>query len=128
MPQILQGYPGLAQSLYDKYGGFGTVNKIVLTFYDAVLDSEQIGDFFEDIDMPRLIDHQTKFMASLLGGPASFSDEHLRRAHRGMEISDAHYDELKDILRDSLGANGVSAPDIDTVLAKVEHLRQVVRA
>ena len=43
-------------TLFDKYGGFATVSKVVMSFYDRVLDSDQIGEYFEDIDMKRLID------------------------------------------------------------------------
>ncbi len=56
------------QSLFDKYGGFSKVSKIVLAFYDTLLDSDEIGPFFDDIDMTKMVDHQTKFVASLLGG------------------------------------------------------------
>lgn len=67
----------MTATLFQKYGGFASISRVVLTFYDKALDSDQIGGFFDDIDMPRLVDHQTKFIASLLGGPASYSDERL---------------------------------------------------
>ena len=46
----------MARSLFEKYGGFKTVSKIVMDFYEMALDSDQIGDYFENIDMGRLID------------------------------------------------------------------------
>ncbi len=36
----------MASSLFQKYGGFAAISRVVLTFYDKVLDSDQIGDFF----------------------------------------------------------------------------------
>jgi len=62
----------MASTLFDKYGGFGTVSKIAMDFYEATLESDQVGDYFHDIDMAKLNDHQTKFVSSLIGGPASF--------------------------------------------------------
>ena len=53
------------QTLFEKYGGFSSVSKVVLAFYDTLLDSDDIGPFFDDIDMSRMVDHQTKFVASL---------------------------------------------------------------
>jgi hemoglobin len=44
---------------FDKYGGFSTVSRVVMTFYDKVLDNDTVGPYFDDIDMPRQIDHQT---------------------------------------------------------------------
>lgn len=59
-------------TLFDKYGGFAAVSKLVMAFYDRILDSDQVGGYFEDIDMKRLIDHQTKFVASIMGGRPAF--------------------------------------------------------
>lgn len=55
-------------TMFDRYGGFTSVSKIVMSFYDKVLDSETVGPYFEDIDMKALIDHQTKFIAQVMGG------------------------------------------------------------
>lgn len=117
----------MAQSLYEKYGGFGQVNHVVMAFYDELLDSENIGPFFDDVDMKQLIDHQTKFVAFLLGGPAEFSPNHLQRAHADMDISDAHFDELKTILSNTLAKAGFSPEDVIIVMEKIESFRiQVV--
>ena len=59
------------------YQGKSLGSRIVMLFYDKILDSDQVGNYFEDIDMKKLIDHQTKFVASITGGPASFSDDML---------------------------------------------------
>ena len=48
------------QTLYEKYGGFSNVSKIVFAFYDTLLDDDDIGPFFDDIDMAKMVDHQTK--------------------------------------------------------------------
>jgi hemoglobin len=57
--------------MLERYGGFPTLSRIVMDFYDRVIDSDVLGPFFEDVDMRRLVDHQTKFVAWLMGGPAS---------------------------------------------------------
>ena len=82
------------RTLYEKYGGFSQVSKIVLSFYDTLLENDEIGPFFDDIDMSRIVDHQTKFVASLLGGPAAYTDNQLRQLHSHLPITDAHFDEL----------------------------------
>jgi hemoglobin len=62
----------VAQSLFEKYGGFAQISKVVMVFYDKVLDPDLVGPFFDNIDMRRQIDHQTQFIASVMGGPASY--------------------------------------------------------
>lgn len=118
----------MGQSLYDKYGGFGTINKIVIAFYDELLESDELGPYFDDVDMRRLIDHQTKFVAALLGGPAAFTDDHIHRAHAGLGVTHAHYDELKRVLAQTLTDHGVVPEDVDTVMAAVEARRDHVVA
>ena len=114
------------KSIYERYGGFSTINRIVIDFYDNVLDSDVIGPFFEDVDLERLIDHQTKFIASLMGGPVSFTDEQLRRAHANMTIAAADFDEMKRILAGALELHGVEAEDVATVMAAIEARRSII--
>lgn len=116
------------QSLFEKYGGFSKVSRIVLSFYDTLLDSDDIGPFFDDIDMSKMVDHQTKFIASLLGGPASYTDKQLYQLHRHLDINDAHFDELKVVLQQTLSDHGVQPEDIELILQEFENRRvQVVR-
>lgn len=114
------------QTLFEKYGGFSNVSKIVLAFYDTLLDSDEIGPFFDDIDMSRMVDHQTKFVASLLGGPASYTDRQLEQLHSHLDIHDAHFDELKVVLKDTLSDHGVEPGDVEIVLAEFEKRRSLI--
>ena len=116
----------MEKTLYDKYGGFSTVSRIVMALYDRLLDDDDVGPFFDDVDMPRLIDHQTKFVASLMGGPASFSDNHIASAHRGMEITDLHFDQLKALLTETLEEFQVETDDIEAVLNAFEVRRPLL--
>lgn len=116
------------QSLFDKYGGFSGVSRIVMSFYDAVLDSERIGDFFEHVDMPRLIDHQTKFMAALLGGPADIGDKRLAQVHLPLGIGAPEFEEMKTLLAGALRDNGVAEEDVRSVVDAIEARRALIVA
>ncbi len=113
----------MEKTLFDKYGGFSTISKIVLTFYDRMIEDEDVGPFFDDIDLPKLIDHQTKFISSLMGGPASFSDDHIERAHRNMAIENLHFDRLKEIVSETLVEFDVATEDVDVILEGFEKRR-----
>ncbi len=118
----------MAQTIFEKYGGFKTISKVVMTFYDLVLDSDQIGDYFDNVDMGRLVDHQTKFVASLLGGPASFSNERLQQVHQHLAISDIDFDEMARILGAAMAEHGMDDRDIQTVISSIEAKRSVIVA
>lgn len=116
----------MAQTPYEKYGGFSTVSRIVMRLYDRLLDDDEVGPFFDDVDMPRLIDHQTKFVSSLMGGPASFTDAHIVNAHRKLTIHDRHFDRLKELLEETLAEFSVAPEDAGAVLGAFEARRALL--
>jgi len=116
----------MAVSLFQKYGGFAAISRIVLSFYDKALDSDQIGGYFEDVDMKRLVDHQTKFVSSLLGGPASYTDERLRQLHLHLGITHADFDEMRKLLAEALEQHGFAPEDCSLVIAEIEARRGVI--
>ncbi|PSL17375.1 group I truncated hemoglobin [Shimia abyssi] len=118
----------MSGTLFEKYGGFKTVSRIVMTFYDMVLDDDAVGHVFENTDMAKLVDHQTKFVASLLGGPASFSDERLEQVHAHLGISHSDFDIVAGLLGDALAEHGMEPADIRAVAQTVETKRTLVVA
>ena len=114
------------QTLFEKYGGFSQISKVVLSFYDTLLDSDEIGPFFDNTEMSKMVDHQTKFIASLLGGPASYTDNQLRQLHSHLDIKHAHFDELKVVLRNTLSDHNIESDDVDTILAEFEKRREMI--
>jgi hemoglobin len=116
----------LEQTPYEKYGGFSTVSRIVMTLYEKLLEDDDVGPFFDDVDMPKLIDHQTKFVSSLMGGPASFSDTHIASAHRHLTINDVHFDRLKALIDETLEEFSIESDDAQIVLDAFEARRDLL--
>lgn len=102
-------------TLFERVGGFSAVRKVVTEFYDRVLESKTVGHHFENINVSRLIDHQTKFIATLMGGPAHYSDEMLHRAHMHLSISRSEFFEIVELLEETLEDAGFKASDITDV-------------
>jgi hemoglobin len=107
-------------TLFERLGGFAGVSKIVSEFYDRVLDDELIGPLFEGIDMRRLIDHQTKFVATVMGGPASFSNEALKRVHGHVPIDREAFNRMRDIMEQCLIDHGLAEPERRQVIEEIE--------
>jgi hemoglobin len=80
--------------MYERHGGFAAVRKVVSDFYDRVLDDERLARHFGHTDMRVLVDHQTRFVSFLLGGPTSYSDEHIERVHVQLDISLAEFEAM----------------------------------
>ena len=110
----------MARSTFERYGGFATLSKVVMAFYDKVLDSDVIGDYFEGVDMRRLVDHQTKFIASVMGGPAAYTNETLRQLHARLDIDQAAFNEMAALLEETLEDFEFEREDIDQIIADVK--------
>ena len=106
----------MQQSLFDKYGGFSAISKIVMDLYDRILEDEDVGPFFDDVDMAKIVDHQTKFVSSLMGGPASYTDNQIEKLHAHLVIAAHHFEQLATILRATLLDHGVSEEDSDAIV------------
>lgn len=107
----------MAQSIYERHGGFSSVRKVVSSFYDRALDSEVLAPYFARTNMKRLMDHQTRFVSFLLGGPASYNDDHLERVHARLGITQPAFDEMVLTMLETLEDHGYDAGEV----ALVEH-------
>ncbi len=104
-------------TMFERYGGFAAINRFVDRFYDKVQASPMVAPFFAGTQMMRLVDHQTKFMASVMGGPPSHSDRQLAMIHAHMDIDQTAFDEVADLLRQTLEEFDVEEADRRRILS-----------
>ena len=115
-------------TMFTRYGGLAFVSRFVLSFYDRVLASGRLTPFFAHTDMQRLVEHQAKFVSSVMGGPASYTDAMLRHAHAHLDIDDAAYDEMIDLFRLTLRDFDIADADAETIISHLNlHRPQIVR-
>jgi hemoglobin len=118
----------MARSIFERYGGFASVGKLVLDFYDRVLDDDVLGPYFEDVDMRRLIDHQTKFVATIMGGPASYTDDTLHQVHAHLKIDHDAFEQMLVVLRETLRDHGFTPADMEAVARSMRAREAVIVA
>jgi hemoglobin len=105
----------MAQTIFERYGGFAKLNQVVSAFYDKVLDDPLTAPYFEGIDMRRVIDHQTKFIASITGGPASYTNDALERLHAPLAVSEEAFAQVATLLKETLEDFGLENNDVQHV-------------
>lgn len=106
--------------MFERYGGFSTVHRVVLSFYNKMLDSDVVGPYFDDVDMPALIDHQTKFISQVMGGPASYTNEILEQVHRNIGVTQEAFDEMAALLEQTLAEFDFKEEDLHLVIADIK--------
>ena len=110
-------------TLYDKYSGFATVNKLVHAFYGKIAESENLAPYFEGIDIQKLMDHQTKFFSGILGGPVEYTGRQLKGVHAKMGITEDAFSEVAELLEETLEDMSIEDADIETILEIVGGLK-----
>ena len=116
----------MARTIFDRYGGFRKISKVVISFYEKMTTSPITRKYFENVNMKRLIDHQTKFISSMMGGPASYTNEHLERVHAHLGITEEAFTEASDLLTETLEDHDFEDADIsaveDEVMSRKNHI------
>jgi hemoglobin len=92
----------MKRTIFERYGGFAKISRIVMSFYDKILDSSTTSPYFANTDMRRLIDHQTRFIATIMGGPASYTNDQLERLHAHLKITNEAFLEAVNLLVETL--------------------------
>jgi len=109
--------------LYDKYGGFAALSPIIHAFYDKVLASPSLDRYFADLEMPALIEHQTKFLFKVFGGPNNETDRAMREAHAPHEITPEAFSEVAGMLKEALEEAKIEPADVVTILGVLAAMR-----
>jgi hemoglobin len=112
----------MRRTMFERYGGFAKVNRVVTNFYDKIVESPVTSPYFANTDMRALIEHQTRFIAFVMGGPASFTNDHLERVHARHRISEGAFDEACMLLVETL--EDMDFADEDIQIVKDEFVRR----
>jgi len=116
-------------TVYQQIGGGAAVDAAVDIFYRKVLTDDRISRFFDDIDMDVQAAKQKAFLTMVLGGPANYTGQDMRRGHqhliaRGM--NDDHVDAVIELLGQTLAELGVSPAAIGQIAGVAESVRDDV--
>jgi hemoglobin len=68
--------------LFERIGGRQTINALVDSFYDLIMNDKDLAKFFENINPHKLAGKQIAFMTLAFGGPSTYEHENLRNKHK----------------------------------------------
>lgn len=116
-------------TLYERLGEESGLTSTVEIFYSALLADPLLAHFFDGIDMERQRSHQMLFLKYALGGgeppPTGLRAAH-RRLVEEMGLNQVHFNAVLGHLEATLLQLQVERGDVDTVLARLEPLRDEV--
>ena len=114
-------------TMFERYGGFATIRRVVSSFYDKVLDSDQLSHHFAHTDMRRLIEHQTQFISYLTDGPGlAYSNDMLRRVHGRLGVTAEEFAEMVALLRETLEDHDFDEADVAVVVERIREREPLI--
>ena len=115
------------KALFDKYGGVETLTPLVREFYKRIMATPNLARYFINTDMEVLIRHQVQFIAVVMGKPAAFYEGmDMEEAHKNSNISDRSFEDVIDVLEETLRDFQVERDDIIEILDKAKSLRNQI--
>ena len=120
----------MADSIFERIGGAGSVDAAVDIFYRKVLADDSINDFFDSTDMDDQRNKQKSFLTMAFGGPNKYTGKDMRVAHARLVadgLNEDHFNAVAGHLQSTLEelsvpselvaeVMGVAASTMDDVL------------
>jgi hemoglobin len=115
-----------AITIYEAIGGRPALTVAVDDFYARLVADPVLGRFFAGGVGARHRAYVVTILGEALGGPERYRGPELTAAHRGLGISDAHFDRAAGCLDATLTSLGVPRDLADRILGIVAGLRPAV--
>jgi len=113
-------------SIYEAIGGRAALTAAVDNFYGRLLADPELAPLFPGGVGPRHRAYVVTVLGEALGGRERYRGPDLTAAHRGLSISDAHFDRAAAHLAGTLDELGVPRDLADRIVGIVAGLRPVV--
>ena len=115
-----------AISVYDAIGGRAALTAAVDRFYGRLLADPALGPLFPRGVGARHRAYVVTILGEALGGPERYRGPDVAGAHRGLGITDAHFDRAAGHLSGTLDGLGVPRHLTDHIVGIVAGLRPAV--
>jgi hemoglobin len=115
-----------AITIYEAIGGRASLVAAVDGLYGRLLADPELGPLFPGGVAPRHRAYVVTILGEALGGPERYRGPDVAGAHRGLRISDAHFDRTAGHLDATLAELGVPQDLADRIIGVVAGLRQAV--
>jgi hemoglobin len=112
-------------TLLDKYGLVKTA-RVVQGFYEDMLSDPTLGRFFERVNITELAEHQTIFLAMVMGGSAAYTPNDVMRAHSHRGISPDDFEKMIGYLKSRLESNGFEPDGVQEIVATYRDYQHLV--
>lgn len=119
----LSGCASQQTTLYQELGGQEGIEAITGNFIALVGEHEQIRPFFLNSNLDRFFDKFVEHMCEVSDGPCRYEGDSMQQIHIGMEIREAEFNYVVDILIEAMDQQGIPHPVQNRLLARLAPMR-----
>jgi hemoglobin len=110
-------------SLYDRLGGLPAIRAVMGAFHERVMADSRINAFFRGVNWEDLGSKLVDQVCQATGGPCVYRGRSMRDAHRGMNLTNAHFDALVENLVGALNQFNVPERERNELVAALARMR-----
>tara|TARA_R110002110_G_scaffold316722_1_gene529647 strand:- start:262 stop:678 length:417 start_codon:yes stop_codon:yes gene_type:complete len=113
-------------TLYDQLGQREGIDRIVARFIVSIESRPRVAKHFEKTDLDRFYDKLAEHICFLADGPCEYTGDTMVDVHTGMNISEAEFNLLAEMVLDAMDAEGIPHPVQNDLVARLVPLRSEV--
>ena len=68
------------------------ISKAVKSYYEKLMNDWRVNSFFKNVNMPRLLENQKKFLIQGFGGPKLYQGRDMHSSHSSMNLRMQEFD------------------------------------
>lgn len=105
----------MAQTIYEKYGGFDFFHNIIYQLYIELFDHIEISYHFLGVDLHRLSELQAQFLCEALGSPKMYQGGNIEVVHKYMRITEFEFELVVDRFLEIFTRNGLEKEEVRVI-------------
>ena len=115
--------PNQTSNLYEEIGGKAKLEEIAGNFIREIGYHPKVSAHFEDTNLDRFYEKFIEHTCQLAGGPCRYSGDAMEEVHAGMQITEAEFNIIVDLLINAMDKSAVPHRLQNRLLARLAPLR-----
>lgn len=111
------------ETLYDALGRSAGIDQITRALIVQIGNAPDIRPFFEETDLERFQSKLNEQLCQVSGGPCDYTGDPMDKVHAGMDITEANFNRVVELLIDAMDESGIPHPVQNQLLARLAPLR-----
>ncbi|MFU2510025.1 MAG: group I truncated hemoglobin [Pseudoalteromonas prydzensis] len=113
-------------TLYQQLDGQAGLERLVDSFINQIGNDEQIIHYFEHANISHFREGFINHLCVLTDGPCKYTRDSMVEIHTGMNISEADFNHVVDLLINAMNEQNIEHPVQNKILAKMAPLRSEI--